>query len=83
MMKVPEIYNKVIERMYMKSFKGKLPTGKARHILGTSFHINKQQVFIILKEMQSFKLIEIPKNSGGRYIIILWNPPRNSENDVT
>jgi len=74
MIQAPRIYQKVIERMYAQSFQDKLDTGKARHILGTSFHINKQEVRDILKDMERFKLIKIPPNVGGRYIFILWSP---------
>lgn len=74
MKKVPKIYEKVINKMYMNSFEGKLHTWKARRILGVIFHINKHDIISILKEMEEYKLVKFPKNAGGRYIFIIWTP---------
>jgi hypothetical protein len=76
-MRVPKIYEKVVERMWEESFQGKLSTGKARHILGWRFKLKRQDMMPILKEMQYYKLIKIT-NSGGRFILILWNPHKNN-----
>lgn len=82
MEKIPKIYEKVIERMYEKSFQGKLDSGKARHILGWTFKLRRPEIIPILREMHELKLIEIPKNCGGRYIFILWTPPRQDKENV-
>ena len=75
MAKTPKIYLKVIERMYEKSFEDKLDKGKVRNILGNTFKLKRNEIMPILREMHDFKLIQIPRNCGGRYIIILWSPP--------
>jgi hypothetical protein len=72
--KHPKIYELVIEKMYIKSFKGKLDSGKARHILGSCFHVHRSHIIPILKEMEEYGLIEIPENVGGRYIFVVWKP---------
>lgn len=78
MVKIPKIYEKVIERMYVKSFEGKIDRGKVRNILGNTFKLKRREIIPILREMHDLKLIQIPRNSGGRYIVILWSPPQNS-----
>ena len=55
MRKVPKIYEKVINRLYLNSFEGKIHTWKVRRVLGITFHINKHDILPILKEMVEYK----------------------------
>lgn len=78
-MKIPKIYEKVIERMYVKSFEGKLETWKVRQVLGVDFKIRRREMMPILREMHDLKLIKIPPNAGGRFVFVIWTPPKEEE----
>ena len=81
MTKTPRIYIKVMERMYIKSFEGKISMGEARHLLGWIFHLGREDIRLILKEMERYKLIKIPENAGGRYLFVLWTPKAHAIED--
>ncbi len=64
-MKIPTVYQIIVERMYINSFKGRLSLAKAKNILGFIFRMPECKKSRIMKELQDMGLLEI---NGQRFV---------------
>lgn len=72
-MKIPVVYQVIVEKIEVLSFKGRIDTGEVRKTLRKVFRMPRQKITTILKEMQDLDLIKFETEKGGRHILIKKN----------